>query len=230
MSSECEKGNFFSKMKMSKERFTTLIITIALEEYKSMLSTELIESYEDIGDELYALIEYINYNTDNLDSQAYYRVAERLYYDNGDCPINCDKETKLLIKFCNVCGFDVDDYEDLIYDLLPKFPDHFEKKYGMDYYSFAVKNLAHYIRDEFHLSKGLNSKLGEVIENIVTEINRVSPRKYGVCHADIIDYMLGYGDLVFNLQDEKGLRRGELIGDLSDEAFRRITKWCFEKL
>ena len=30
-------------IKMSKEKFTNLIITIALEEYKSMLSSELIE-------------------------------------------------------------------------------------------------------------------------------------------------------------------------------------------
>ena len=131
-------------IKMSKEKFTNLIITIALEEYKSMLSTELFESYENLGDELYELIEDIYYNTDNLDDQAYYRVAERLYYDNGDCSINCDKETKLLINFCNVCGFDIDDYEDIFYDLLPKFPDHFEKKYGTDYYSFAIKNLANY--------------------------------------------------------------------------------------
>ncbi|MBA7541476.1 hypothetical protein ES705_33790 [subsurface metagenome] len=103
MSSKCE---FFSKIKIPKEKFATLIITIALEEY--------------------------------------YRVAERLFYDDENCSINCDKEIKLLIKFCNVCGFDVDDYEDLWHDLLPKIPDYFEKKYGMDYYFFAIKNLANY--------------------------------------------------------------------------------------
>ena len=131
-------------IKISKKKFTNLIIAIALEEYKSMLSTELFESYEIIGDELYELIKNLDNNTDNLDVQTYYRVGERLYYDDENCSINCDKETKLLINFCNVCGFDVDDYEDLWYDLLPKIPDHFEKKFGMDYYSFAVKNLANY--------------------------------------------------------------------------------------
>ncbi len=144
MSSECEKSNFFSKIKIPKEKFASLIITIALEEYKSMLSTELFQSYEIIGDELYDLIENLDYNTDNLDVQAYYRVAERLFYDDENCSINCDKEIKLLIKFCNVCGFDVDDYEDLWHDLLPKIPDYFEKKHGMDYYFFAIKNLANY--------------------------------------------------------------------------------------
>ena len=144
MSSECEKDNFFRKIKMSKERFTTLIITIALEEYKSMLTTELFESYEIIGDELYELIENLDNNTDNLDVQAYYRVAERLYNDDEICSINCDKETKLLINFCNICGFNEEDYEDIFYDLLPKIPDYFEKKHGMDYYFFAIKNLANY--------------------------------------------------------------------------------------
>jgi len=129
---------------MSKERFTSLIITIALEEYKSMLSTELFESYEIIGDELYELIENLDNNTDNLDVQAYYRVAERLYIGDKNCSINCDKETNLLIKFCNVCGFNDDDYEDLWYDVLPKIPEHFEKKFEMDYYFFAIKNLANY--------------------------------------------------------------------------------------
>jgi len=84
--------NDIKPIKMSKERFTTLIITIALEEYKSMLTTELFESYEIIGVELYELIENLDNNTDNLDVQAYYRVAERLYND--------------------------DDYEDLWHDLL----------------------------------------------------------------------------------------------------------------
>jgi hypothetical protein len=42
--------------------------------------------------------------------------------------------------------------------------------------------------------------------------------------------MLGHGDLDFNLRDEKGLRRGELIGDLSDEDFRRIIEWCFQHI
>ena len=109
-----------------------------------MLSLELIEAYKRIGEKLFELIENTNYNTDNLDGQAYYRVAERLYYDNGDYPINCDKETELLINFCDVCGFNDDDYEDIFFDLLPKFPDLFEKKYGMDYCSFAVKNLTNY--------------------------------------------------------------------------------------
>ena len=109
-----------------------------------MLSTELFESYENLGDGLYELIENIYYNTDNLDDQAYYRVAERLYYDNENCSITCDKETKLLINFCNICGFNEDDYEDIFYDLLPKIPDYFEKKHGMDYFFFAIKNLANY--------------------------------------------------------------------------------------
>jgi len=148
MSSESEKDDFyiefFSKIKLSKERFSTLIITIVLEEYKSMLSTELFESYEIIGDDLYDQIENLNYNTDNLDFIAYNRVGERLYYDDGNCSINCDKEKKLLIMFCNVCGCYIDDYEDLWRDLLPKIPEYFEKKYGMDYYFFAIKNLANY--------------------------------------------------------------------------------------
>ena len=65
-------------IKISKKKFTNLIIAIALEEYKSMLSTELFESYEIIGDELYELIKNLDNNTDNLDVQAYYRVGERL--------------------------------------------------------------------------------------------------------------------------------------------------------
>jgi hypothetical protein len=109
-----------------------------------MLSLELIEAYKHIGEELFELIENTNDNTDNLNGQTYYRVAERLYYDNGDYPINCDKETEMLINFCNVCGFNNDDYEALWYDLLPKFPNLFEKKYGMDYCSFAVKKLVSY--------------------------------------------------------------------------------------
>jgi len=67
-----------------------------------MLSTELFESYEIIGDELYELIENLDNNTDNLDVQAYYRVAERLYNDDEICPINCDKETKLFKKWCEM--------------------------------------------------------------------------------------------------------------------------------
>jgi hypothetical protein len=109
-----------------------------------MLSLELIEAYKRIGEELFELIENTNDNTDNLDVQAYYRVAERLYYDNRENPINCNKETELLINYCNVCGFNDDDYEETWYDLLPKFPNLFEKKYGMDYCSFAVKKLANY--------------------------------------------------------------------------------------
>lgn len=80
------------------------------------------------------------------------------------------------------------------------------------------------------MSKDINSKLRDVVDNIVTEINKVRPCKYDVSHSDIINYMLGQGDLAFNLRDEKGLRRGELIGDLSDEDFRNIIEWCFNKL
>jgi len=35
--------------------------------------------------------------------------------------------------------------------------------------------------------------------------------KYDVSYSDIVNYILGHGDLAFNLQDKKGLRRGELI-------------------
>ncbi len=201
MSSECETGNFFRKIKISKEKFANLIITIALEEYKSMLSSELIESYENIGDELYELIEDINYNTDNLDDQTYYRVGERLYYDNGDCPINCNKETELLINFCNVCGFSDDDYEDIFYDLLPKFPDHFEKKYGMDYYSFAVKNLAHYIRDEFQMSKGQWEVSGFILLSFYTQREITNQEKLQLNpkqHRLNLQYFINYSYFVFD--------------------------------
>lgn len=57
------------------------------------------------------------------------------------------------------------------------------------------------IRSEFHLSKALNSKLREVVDKIVTEINRVRQGKYDVSYSDIVNYILGHGDLAFNFQD-----------------------------
>ncbi|KKK42717.1 hypothetical protein LCGC14_0871670 [marine sediment metagenome] len=54
-----------------------------------------------------------------------------------------------------------------------------------------------------------------VVENIVNEIKRIRLGKYGVSYSDIVNYILGHGDLDFNLQDEKDLKRGELIGNLS---------------
>jgi len=54
--------------------------------------------------------------------------------------------------------------------------------------------------------------------------------KYDVSYSDIVNYILGHGDLAFNLQDKKGLRRGELIGNLSGEEFKKIIEWCFERL
>ena len=70
------------------------------------------------------------------------------------------------------------------------------------------------------MSKKLNSKLKEVVVEIVVEIKGNRQCKYGVYFSDIINYILGHGDLAFNQQNEKGLRRGEIIGDLSEEEFR----------
>ena len=85
-----------------------------------------------------------------------------------------------------------------------------------------------YNEDEFHCSLAVDLK--RVVDKIVIKINRVRPCKFGVSHSDIINYMLGHGDLAFNFRDEKGLRRGELIGNLSDEESRDLIEWCFNKL
>jgi len=73
-------------------------------------------------------------------------------------------------------------------------------------------------------------KLKDVVDKIVAEIKRVRQEKYGVSYSDIVNYILGHGDLAFNFQDENGLRHGELIGNLSEEEFRRIIEWCYNKI
>ena len=76
----------------------------------------------------------------------------------------------------------------------------------------------------------INSKLRKVVDKIATEIKKVRQGKFDTSYADIVNYMLGQGEWRFDDYNERDLVRTELIGDLSDEAFRRITKWCFEKL
>ena len=73
-------------------------------------------------------------------------------------------------------------------------------------------------------------KLKDVVDKIVTEIKRIRQGKYGISYSDIVNYILGHGDLAFNFQGEKGLKRGEIIGNLSGQELSKIIGWCYIKL
>ncbi|KKN12082.1 hypothetical protein LCGC14_1020050 [marine sediment metagenome] len=76
----------------------------------------------------------------------------------------------------------------------------------------------------------LDFKLKDVVGKIVNEIKRIRQGKFSVSYADIVNYILGHGDLAFNLRNKLGLIRGELIGDLTDQEFRHIIEWCYKKI
>ncbi|MBA7524741.1 hypothetical protein ES705_16883 [subsurface metagenome] len=82
--------------------------------------------------------------------------------------------------------------------------------------------------NEDELPCSLDVGLKRVVDKIVIEINKVHQGKCGASYSDIVNYINGHGDLAFTLQDEKGLRRGELIGDLSGEELSKIIEWCFQ--
>jgi len=74
----------------------------------------------------------------------------------------------------------------------------------------------------------LDVGLKRVVDKIVIEINKERQGKCDATYSDIVNYINGQGDLAFNFRDEKGLRRGELIGDLSGEELSKIIEWCFQ--
>lgn len=80
------------------------------------------------------------------------------------------------------------------------------------------------------MSKALNSKLKEVVNKIVTEIKRVRQGNREVSYADVVNYIYGQGDWNFDDNEERGLIRGELIGDLSGEELSKAIEWCSQRL
>jgi len=78
-------------------------------------------------------------------------------------------------------------------------------------------------------------KLKDVVYKIVAEIKRVRQGKYSVSYADIVNYIQGHGEWGFDIHDERGLMRGEIIGnhippkfiDIVDEFY--IPKYYFIK-
>ncbi|HEC37903.1 MAG TPA: hypothetical protein ENI29_06675 [bacterium] len=58
----------------------------------------------------------------------------------------------------------------------------------------------------------LDLKLKDVVDKIAVEIRRVRQGKYSVFwQYCIANYIQGYGEWDFNIHDERGLMRGEII-------------------
>ncbi len=56
-----------------------------------------------------------------------------------------------------------------------------------------------------------------VVEKIVNEIKKIHQGEFSVSYREIVNYVLGQGDLAFNFQNKPGFFRGELIGDLTEQ-------------
>ncbi|KKL90694.1 hypothetical protein LCGC14_1902120 [marine sediment metagenome] len=69
-----------------------------------------------------------------------------------------------------------------------------------------------------------------VVEKIVNEIKRIHQGEFSVSFGEIVNYLLGQGDLAFNFQNKLGFFRGELIGDLTEQELNQIIEWCYKKI
>ena len=46
--------------------------------------------------------------------------------------------------------------------------------------------------------------------------------KYSISYTDIVNYIQGHAEWNFNIHDERGLMRSELIGNLSGQLLGKI--------
>ena len=75
-----------------------------------------------------------------------------------------------------------------------------------------------------------NGKIQKMLKEIYSEVDRIRQGKYRVSFADIINYIYGRGDWDFDIQDENGLRRGEVLIIASGEELSKAIELCSQKL
>ena len=61
------------------------------------------------------------------------------------------------------------------------------------------------------------------------EIFNIQGKRY-IEYANNVDFIVDQGEWRFNLQDEKGLKRGDIFNNASEQELSDIIEWCYQHI